>query len=177
MFNVGAGEMVFILVAALLILGPKKLPELARGIGKFLRDFRRQTDDVRKVVEREFYAMDQEIIPALDAPDPSPRAKTSNTAPPATLPEEFATAGEQALPTEAPLPVETSETPELATAAVPGAIPKLQPPVGARPRTFSTPDLATPGLLRDPSVAGSQELEPVSSSVLPDDAGSHGKAD
>uniref|UniRef100_UPI0019680EF3 Sec-independent protein translocase subunit TatA/TatB n=1 Tax=Myxococcus vastator TaxID=2709664 RepID=UPI0019680EF3 len=68
MFNIGAGEMVFILVAALLILGPQRLPELARGIGKFLREFRRQTDEVRNVVEREFYAMDQEIGEPPTAP-------------------------------------------------------------------------------------------------------------
>ena len=61
MFNIGAGEMMLIAVAALLILGPKRLPELARGIGKFMREFRRQTDEVRNVVEREFYTMDQDI--------------------------------------------------------------------------------------------------------------------
>ncbi|MFZ5471685.1 MAG: Sec-independent protein translocase subunit TatA/TatB [Myxococcota bacterium] len=61
MLNIGAGEIVLILAVALLILGPKRLPELARGIGKFLREFRRQTDEVRSVVEREFYRMDQEI--------------------------------------------------------------------------------------------------------------------
>ncbi|WP_426754374.1 twin-arginine translocase TatA/TatE family subunit [Myxococcus sp. Y35] len=68
MFNIGAGEMVFILVAALLILGPQRLPELARGIGKFVREFRRQTDEVRNVVEREFYAMDQDIAEPPAAP-------------------------------------------------------------------------------------------------------------
>ncbi len=52
--------MLLIAVVALLVLGPKKLPELARGIGKFLREFRRQTDDVRGVVEREFYRMDHD---------------------------------------------------------------------------------------------------------------------
>lgn len=67
MFNIGAGEMVLICVAALLILGPQRLPELARGIGKFMREFRRQTDEVRNVVEREFYTMDQEI-----SRDPTP---------------------------------------------------------------------------------------------------------
>ncbi|NOK33889.1 twin-arginine translocase subunit TatB, partial [Corallococcus exercitus] len=61
MFNIGAGEMVFILVAALIVLGPQRLPELARAIGKFMREFRRQTDDVRNVVEREFYAMDEDF--------------------------------------------------------------------------------------------------------------------
>lgn len=61
MFNIGSGEIALIAVAALLILGPKRLPELARGIGKFMREFRRQTDEVRGVVEREFYKMDQEL--------------------------------------------------------------------------------------------------------------------
>lgn len=60
MFNIGSGEIAFIAVFALLVLGPKRLPELARGIGKFVREFRRQTDEVRGVVEREFYKMDDE---------------------------------------------------------------------------------------------------------------------
>ena len=71
MFNVGTGELIVIAVVALLVLGPKRLPELARGIGKFMREFRRQTDDVRNVVEREFYRMDQEInseVPKIETP-------------------------------------------------------------------------------------------------------------
>jgi sec-independent protein translocase protein TatB len=62
MFNLGAGEIAVIMIVALLLLGPAKLPELARGIGKFMREFRRQTDDVRGLVEREFYKMDQEVF-------------------------------------------------------------------------------------------------------------------
>jgi sec-independent protein translocase protein TatB len=69
MFNIGAGELALIFVIALLVLGPTRLPELARGIGKFIREFRRQTDEVRSVVEREFYRMDEQlqqpIVPAL----------------------------------------------------------------------------------------------------------------
>lgn len=61
MFNIGSGEIALIAVVALLILGPSRLPELARGIGKFMREFRRQTDEVRGVVEREFYKMDSEL--------------------------------------------------------------------------------------------------------------------
>jgi sec-independent protein translocase protein TatB len=86
MFNIGAGEMVFILVAALLILGPQRLPELARGIGKFLREFRRQTDEVRGVVEREFYAMDQEFQREPPKVKPPPPAPAPVAAPVAALP-------------------------------------------------------------------------------------------
>src|SRR5580765_5722308 len=70
MFNIGTGEMIMIAVVALLVLGPQRLPELSRGIGKFLREFRRQTDDVRNVVEREFYRMDNDIN--APAPQPAP---------------------------------------------------------------------------------------------------------
>lgn len=68
MFNIGSGELALIAVVALLILGPKRLPELARGIGKFMREFRRQTDEVRGVVEREFYRMDQDVSKGLEEP-------------------------------------------------------------------------------------------------------------
>ncbi|HEY8208367.1 MAG TPA: twin-arginine translocase TatA/TatE family subunit [Myxococcaceae bacterium] len=72
MLNLGAGEVILILVVALLVLGPKRLPELARGLGKFLREIRRQTDEVRSVVEREFYRMDQDLnsTPAQVEGDP-----------------------------------------------------------------------------------------------------------
>ena len=75
MFNIGSGELVLIAVVALLVLGPKRLPELARGLGKFLREFRRQTDEVRGVVEREFYKMDQEMDPPA-APQLAPATDT-----------------------------------------------------------------------------------------------------
>lgn len=71
MLNIGTGEIIFIAVAALLILGPTKLPEFARTIGKLVREFRRQTDDVRTTVEREFYKMD-EALTELPAPEPQP---------------------------------------------------------------------------------------------------------
>jgi sec-independent protein translocase protein TatB len=80
MFNLGAGEIAVIMIVALLLLGPEKLPELARGIGKFVREFRRQTDDVRGLVEREFYKMDQEVF----AEDQAKRIEPPAPAEPAT---------------------------------------------------------------------------------------------
>ena len=89
MFNLGAGEIAVIMIVALLLLGPDKLPELARGIGKFVREFRRQTDDVRGMVEREFYKMDQEVFAEdqakrIEAPAPTQPAIPETTTPATT---------------------------------------------------------------------------------------------
>ena len=41
MFGIGAGELIIILIAGLIIFGPSKLPEVGRAIGKGLREFRK----------------------------------------------------------------------------------------------------------------------------------------
>jgi len=46
MFGLGAGELLIILVFALLFIGPKKLPELAKSLGKGLREFQKAKDDI-----------------------------------------------------------------------------------------------------------------------------------
>ncbi len=43
MFGLGFGELLIILVIALIFIGPKKLPELAKGLGKGLREFQNAT--------------------------------------------------------------------------------------------------------------------------------------
>lgn len=51
MGSIGAQEILLILVIALVVVGPKRLPELAKSIGKGLREIRRAQDEVRKTVE------------------------------------------------------------------------------------------------------------------------------
>ncbi|MBT7609926.1 MAG: hypothetical protein HN576_09225 [Bacteriovoracaceae bacterium] len=46
MFGLGAGEVVLILLFALIFIGPKKLPELAKGLGKGIREFQKAKDDL-----------------------------------------------------------------------------------------------------------------------------------
>ena len=46
MFGLGAGEVIIILVLALIFIGPKKLPELARGLGKSLREFQKAKNEL-----------------------------------------------------------------------------------------------------------------------------------
>ncbi len=47
----GMPEMLVIMVVILLLFGSKRLPELARGIGKSIREFKKAADDVRKEID------------------------------------------------------------------------------------------------------------------------------
>ncbi len=48
MFNIGPTELMVILVLALIVFGPKKLPEMGRSIGKGLREFRKAQMDIKR---------------------------------------------------------------------------------------------------------------------------------
>lgn len=50
MLNIGPQELLLILVVALVVVGPQRLPELSRSIGKALRSLRAAQDEVRKTV-------------------------------------------------------------------------------------------------------------------------------
>ena len=51
MFNIGAPELVLILVLALVIFGPKKLPEMGKAIGSGLKELKKATADIQKSLE------------------------------------------------------------------------------------------------------------------------------
>ena len=53
MFNLGVPELLLILAVALIVFGPRKLPEIGRTLGKALGEFRRATDDLKNSIERE----------------------------------------------------------------------------------------------------------------------------
>ena len=53
MFGMGMGELLLILVVALLVVGPDKLPDAARKIGKGIRDFRKHTHDLQSTIEQD----------------------------------------------------------------------------------------------------------------------------
>jgi TatA/E family protein of Tat protein translocase len=48
MLGVGMQELIIILVVALLVFGPKRLPELARSMGRAFAEFRRATEDIKE---------------------------------------------------------------------------------------------------------------------------------
>lgn len=50
-FNIGATELIFILVIVLIIFGPGKLPELGKSLGSAIKEFRSSTNEIKKEVE------------------------------------------------------------------------------------------------------------------------------
>ncbi len=59
--GIGPGELLLILIIALIIFGPGKLPELGKALGKAIREFREATRDVTTQITREIRAVEREI--------------------------------------------------------------------------------------------------------------------
>ena len=75
--SIGMPELLIIFVIALIIFGPRKLPELGRSLGKSLTEFKRASNDLRNTLEEEIRVED---------PRPDPPAKPK-TAEPTQVPE------------------------------------------------------------------------------------------
>ncbi len=78
MFGLSFGEVVIIAILALLLLGPDKLPEAAKTLGKGLREIRKATDEIKGQVEQEIYGDPRKparpaLVPPVQAqPVPGP---------------------------------------------------------------------------------------------------------
>jgi Tat protein translocase TatB subunit len=90
MFGIGSMELLVILVVALLVFGPQRLPELARMLAKGMRELRRATDDIRSQVEMDEY-LDRhpEVLQgeprAEEAGSPTPTKAATPPAPDGTI--------------------------------------------------------------------------------------------
>jgi sec-independent protein translocase protein TatA len=69
--NIGLPELLIILVLALIVFGPKRLPEIGRTIGKSLREFRRASTELRDELKIDFD--DDEETPTFVPPTRPPR--------------------------------------------------------------------------------------------------------
>jgi len=56
--NIGFPELLIILTIALLVFGPRKLPEVGKSLGKALREFRKTSDEIKEKIEEEIQAED-----------------------------------------------------------------------------------------------------------------------
>ena len=110
MGSLGMPEVLIILVIALIVFGPRKLPELGKSLGKSLAQFRRASEDFKRQWEDEVAIERQRI----EAPAPAPYEPTSYSAPESSTGDEVPTSAAeetpQTVPTEEPVAAHHSDT-------------------------------------------------------------------
>src|SRR5262245_57648 len=104
MFDIGLQELILIFVIALLVFGPKNLPQLGRSLGRAMREFRRASDEFRSTIETNLQMNEPDPAPApvIDT-SPAPNAAASEALPETASQGELASvAAEGAIATESP---------------------------------------------------------------------------
>src|SRR5687768_14577431 len=88
----GTTELLVIAVVALVLFGPRKLPEIGRTVGKAIGEFKRASDDFKRTWEYEVEI--EKRVPATDASTPAVQGEASGDAAAAALPAYDAGAGD-----------------------------------------------------------------------------------
>ena len=83
--SIGMPELIIIFVIALIIFGPRKLPELGRSLGKSLAEFKRASNELKSTLEEEIRVEEQQQRTEVAKPavQPAAPATASAGAPPA----------------------------------------------------------------------------------------------
>jgi TatA/E family protein of Tat protein translocase len=90
--SIGMPELILIFIVALLVFGPKKLPEIGKSIGKGLAEFKKASDDLKKTIEQEMDQVKSEATAVKDAVAHSATGPVPVEAPPPASPSEGAAA-------------------------------------------------------------------------------------
>jgi sec-independent protein translocase protein TatA len=83
-FGIGMPELLVILVVALIVLGPKRLPEIARSLGKGMAEFRKASSEFQRTISASLEEPPPAAPPRRPAPEPEKLAEATPT--PAPLP-------------------------------------------------------------------------------------------
>jgi Tat protein translocase TatB subunit len=81
MLNIGPQELLIVLIIALVVVGPQRLPELGRTIGKALREFRKIQDDVKDTLKFDLDADPEPYVRPTQTPRASTPASNGEVAP------------------------------------------------------------------------------------------------
>ena len=70
--NLGFPELIVIFTVALLVFGPRKLPEIGRSLGRSLNEFKRATNDLKRTWESEVRSEEEDLRRVIDQEQPEP---------------------------------------------------------------------------------------------------------
>jgi TatA/E family protein of Tat protein translocase len=85
--SIGMPELIIILVIALIIFGPRKLPELGKSLGRSLNEFKRASTDLQNTLEQEIRLEEQKEQQAKTRTDNNLAADTTDTGAVARTPD------------------------------------------------------------------------------------------
>jgi TatA/E family protein of Tat protein translocase len=93
--SLGIPELIMIFIVALIVFGPKKLPEIGRTLGKAMSEFKKATDDFKNTIEREVHVEELKqlattTIPVQEAVSRSAPVEPTPTGEPAAPPAQVA---------------------------------------------------------------------------------------
>jgi len=77
-FDFGSGEIFLVVLAIILVFGPSKIPEIARGLGKFINEVKRASEDIKTEINKESDRQEREK--KLAAYEESLKKKEAETA-------------------------------------------------------------------------------------------------
>ena len=85
--SLGLPEMLLIFIVALIVFGPKRLPEIGRTIGKALGEFKKATDDFKNTIEREVHVDEMKQLSSTQLPVIDTVSRSEPAAEPAAAPQ------------------------------------------------------------------------------------------
>ena len=177
MFNLGMGEITIILILILIFVGPKKLPEMASGLGRAIRQIRKATADVKNeiVLDDTFRKPFEELRDAVTLAPEELKRRDNIIAEVRKQVEEveravkgLASPESQMTPPPEPIAAETAAPwpPPEAAPLPPIPPPPNAPPVGTFPRSPTpVPRSPTPAPLQPGRLGGPQRVTPPISSL------------
>jgi Tat protein translocase TatB subunit len=124
--TLGGPELILILVVALIVFGPRKLPEMGKSLGKMMLEFRRASNDFRRTIEDEVETeklREATRMPSLDTPASTAASVAPLEAPPGASPADA----------DAPLPPPPGTLPQAERASTTPGSTEPQAPVDPLP--------------------------------------------